>query len=114
MTTKAPWKWENGECECSGFCTPNGCAGHDNGIPYALEPVGLYFDILEYSPSDDDIERWIEDARLIQAAPALLVELEKLVILIDSALNDEGESGSLTTQPARQVIKQVRKGGRKS
>ena len=76
--TKGPWHWTNGEYECGKYCSPNGCGGHDNGIPYELEPVGLFFDILEYSPADEDIQRWIADARLMKTAPDLLAALEPL------------------------------------
>ena len=102
--TPGPWYWTNGEHHCGHPCTPNGGPGHDDGLPSELEPVGLWFDILEYSPNDDDIKRWFADARLIAAAPELLNTLEELADLMEDTINGTYIPNSFTLQPSRAAI----------
>ena len=75
----APWIWETGEYDCGSPCTPDGCLGHDNGIPTYLDPVGIWIE--EYP---EDIEQWMRDARLIETAPKLLKACEDAYAAINT------------------------------
>lgn len=82
--TKPPWGWETLELECGMNCTPDGCLGHDTGIPTYLDPVGINQEI------DDDVDadqtQWIADANFIAAArtwvPLLIARVRELEALL--------------------------------
>ena len=59
---------ENGEMECGIPCTPSGCPGHDNGIPYLmyLDGVALTFDT--DTPDKEEVQSRL---RLIEKLEAL-------------------------------------------
>ena len=65
--TPGPWRWENGEYDCGIPCTPDGCKGHDSGVPEYLTPVGMWV-----PEPPNDTEKWIANASIIKAAPDLL------------------------------------------
>ena len=98
-----PWRWINGEYECGGFCTPDGCGGHNNGLPMSLEPVGISLD------EEPDLPlRWIATAQVIKSAPDVLAAAELLLARLDELY--AGKCGFTGVTELRAAVNKAREG----